>query len=86
MTYAWMELDSAPEDENVLIATDGGWTGEAMFLWSEAFDGDYLVQNWTWASGGTVKHEVYAWQPLPVFPDPKGWKEMHPKPPTRPMV
>jgi hypothetical protein len=75
----WMSLESAPEDTAVLIATDGGWVGEATYLWAEAFEGDYLIQNWTWAGGNTVRHEVYAWQELPVFPNPRVWKDEHPR-------
>lgn len=85
MADEWMSLDSAPEDESVLIATDGGWVGEATFLWGEAFFGDYLVQNWSWASGFAVKHEVLAWMPLPSFADPRAWKEAHPKVATKPI-
>ncbi|WP_089177181.1 hypothetical protein [Bosea sp. AS-1] len=57
----WQTIDSAPEDEWLLVATTGGWVGEAMVL-----DG-----VWKWASGNVFHSDIVPlkWMPLPEHPE-----------------
>ena len=58
----WRSIDTAPEDERVILATAGNWVGEAIMLRNE-FTGE---QDWTWVdTGKPTRHSLYGWQPLP---------------------
>ena len=69
MSY-WRSIDTAPEDEHVILATSGGHVGEAIML----IDEDTGKQKWAWAFGPVhPNHEPYGWQPMPSaidFPVP----------------
>ncbi|WP_089177185.1 hypothetical protein [Bosea sp. AS-1] len=60
----WRDLASAPEDEWVLLATTGGWVGEAMVIEGE----------WKWASGNVFHSDIVPlkWMPLPEHPESSG--------------
>lgn len=62
----WQPIETAPEDEWVILATSGEHVGEALFILFE--DERY----WKWASGFTVspEHVPLAWMPLPPPPSP----------------
>lgn len=58
----WRDIGSAPEDERILVATSGGWVGEASLA-----DGE-----WRWSGSGHVLHSntvPLKWMPLPEHPD-----------------
>lgn len=57
----WRSIDNAPEDEWLLVATTGGWVGEATVI-----DGE-----WKWASGHVFHSDIVPqkWMPLPRHPD-----------------
>jgi hypothetical protein len=57
----WQDISTPPEDEWLLVATSGGWVGEAMVL-----DGE-----WKWASGHVFHSDIVPlkWMPLPEHPD-----------------
>lgn len=58
----WHSIDTAPEDEHVILATSGDHVGEALML----IDEDTGRQKWTWASGPVSKfHEPLGWRPMP---------------------
>lgn len=63
----WQTMETAPRDENVLLATSGGWVGEARFelMHDQTWD-------WIWASGSIVheQHKKLGWRPLPAPPEP----------------
>lgn len=62
----WFDLSDAPEDEWVLLATSGGWVGEALMLRSE----DTGEQRWQWVSGRLNSQITpLKWMPLPEHPD-----------------
>jgi hypothetical protein len=60
----WQPLSTVPEDEWLLVATTGGWVGEAMVL-----DG-----VWKWASGNVFHSDIVPleWMPLPEHPEISG--------------
>jgi hypothetical protein len=60
------DMDAAPYDDKVTLATSGGWVGDACRLEREDDDcGDM----WVWAdTRSTVTHRLIAWQHLPVHP------------------
>lgn len=61
MTY-WRSIDTAPEDQHVILATSGDHVGEAIMLTDE----DTGQQKWAWALGPLhPNHTPYGWQPLP---------------------
>ena len=77
---AWQSIETAPEDEHILIATTGGHVGTAY--WTDEGDG----KVWAWGhaerDGGQCLHAnltPLAWMPLPAHP---GEPEM----PTHPSV
>lgn len=58
----WRSIDTAPEDERVILATAGNWVGEAIMLRNE----DTGEQEWNWVdTGKPTRHSLYGWQPLP---------------------
>lgn len=65
-TGGWRPIESAPKDENILVATTGDWVGEARL--------DYHPHNdnwvWIWAGGDPIheSHKLLAWMPLPEHP------------------
>lgn len=59
----WRSIDTAPEDWRVILATAGGWVGEAIMLRDE----DTGEQVWTWVDTGKPSlHSCYGWMPLPA--------------------
>ncbi len=59
----WRSIDTAPEDCRVILATAGGWVGEAIMLRDE----DTGEQVWTWVDTGKPSlHSCYGWMPLPA--------------------
>ena len=65
LPYAgWLPIDSAPEDEHVILATSGGHVGEAVMLRDE----DAGEPKWTWALGPVhPDHKPLGWKPMPKF-------------------
>lgn len=66
----WQPIDTAPEDEHILIATSGGHVGTAY--WTDEGDG----KVWAWGhpekDHGQYVHpklEPLGWMPLPKHPD-----------------
>jgi len=58
----WRSIDTAPEDQHVILATVGGFVGEAIML----FDEDTGNQKWAWALGPVhPNHTPLGWMPLP---------------------
>ena len=58
----WRSIDTAPEDQHVILGTSGGHVGEAIML----VDEDTGRQKWAWALGPLhPNHIPYGWQPLP---------------------
>lgn len=58
----WRSIDTAPEDQHVILGTSGGHVGEAIML----IDEDTGQQKWAWALGPLhPNHTPYGWQPLP---------------------
>lgn len=66
----WLHLESAPEDQWVLLATTGGWVGEALMLRSE----ETGKQLWQWSSGKRINEKLapLKWMPLPEHPESSG--------------
>ena len=59
---SWRSIDTAPEDQHVILCTSGGHVGEAIML----IDEDTGQQKWAWALGPLhPNHIPYGWQPLP---------------------
>lgn len=80
---SWRSIDTAPEDQHVILCTSGGHVGEAIML----IDEDTGQQKWAWALDPLhPNHIPYGWQALPdgldapvasdlragVFDDPTG--------------
>ena len=58
----WRSIDTAPEDQHVILCTSGGHVGEAIML----IDEDTGKQKWAWALGPLhPNHMPFGWQPLP---------------------
>ena len=58
----WHSINTAPEDEHVILATSGDHVGEALML----RDQDTGEQKWTWAGGPVSKfHTPLGWRPMP---------------------
>lgn len=58
----WRSIDTAPEDEHIILCTSGGHVGEALML----IDEDTGRQKWTWALGPVHHHHTpFGWMPLP---------------------
>lgn len=58
----WRSIDTAPEDQHVILCTSGGHVGEAIML----VDEDTGQQKWAWALGPLhPNHIPYGWQALP---------------------
>lgn len=58
----WHSINTAPEDEHVILATSGDHVGEALML----RDQDSGEQKWTWAGGPVSKfHMPLGWRPMP---------------------
>lgn len=65
----WLPVETAPEDEHVILATAGGHVGEALMLRDE----DTGAQKWTWALGPVhPNHAPLGWRPLPPPPTEEG--------------
>lgn len=67
----WRDISTAPKDENVILATTDGWSGEAIYM----LDADGETWRWRWAGSFNPLHENHrplAWQPLPSPPAVKG--------------
>ena len=63
----WLPVDTAPEDQHVILMTTGGHVGEALMLRDE----DTGQQKWTWALGPVhPNHTPLGWQPMPLPPPP----------------
>lgn len=69
---AWRSVESAPEDEHILIATSGGHVGTAF--WTDEGDG----KVWAWGhpqkDHGQYVHQnltPIGWMPLPKPPEEK---------------
>ncbi len=67
----WLPIESAPKDENVIIATTKDWVGEARL--------DYHAhnENWRWVWANTdmpiaPELEPLKWQHLPAHPGISG--------------
>lgn len=59
---AWRPIHSAPEDTHVILATSGGFVGEALMLRDE----DTGQKKWTWALGPVhANHVPLGWMPMP---------------------
>ncbi len=67
----WQDIATTPEDKHVLLATSGGWVGEAIRL---SHPNDPEDDIWEWASGHRVafEHKPLGWQPLPPPPTGNG--------------
>lgn len=58
----WHSINTAPEDEHVILATSGDHVGEALML----RDQDTGEQKWTWAGAPVSKfHTPLGWRPMP---------------------
>jgi len=58
----WHSINTAPEDEHVILATSGDHVGEALML----ADQDTGEQKWTWAGAPVSKfHTPLGWRPMP---------------------
>jgi hypothetical protein len=64
----WQPIGTQPTDEWVILATTGGWVGEAIYgedeenpqwRWKGAASREYIHQNFT----------PLGWQPLPASPE-----------------
>ena len=68
--HAWRPIETAPEDENVLVATTGGWVDTAF--WTD--DGDGPKWWWLVSANNYAKHPLHPnlvpthWMPLPKHP------------------
>jgi hypothetical protein len=68
--HAWRPIESAPEDENVLVATEGGHVDCAF--WTD--DGDGPKWWWLVSANEYAKHPLHPnlipthWMPLPKHP------------------
>lgn len=67
----WQPIETAPEDENVLVATTGGWVDTAF--WTD--DGDGPKWWWLISANEYAKHPLHPnlipthWMPLPKHPE-----------------
>jgi hypothetical protein len=67
----WQPIETAPEDENVLVATTGGWVDTAF--WTDE-DGEGRKWWWLISAKEYAKHPIHAslapthWMPLPKHP------------------
>lgn len=67
---AWQPIDTAPEDENILVATQGGYVDTAF--WTDDGDG----RKWWWLESANkyAPHPIHPnlvpthWMPLPKHP------------------
>lgn len=74
MPSAFRPPETAPEDEPVILATSGGWIGEAWMLVNE----DTGQQEWWWVGRdpqgkerrADLHFQLLGWQPMPAHPDP----------------
>lgn len=58
----WRPIHTAPEDTHVILATRGGFVGEALMIRDE----DTGRQKWTWALGPVhPNHVPLGWMPMP---------------------
>lgn len=58
----WHSIDTAPEDQHVILATTGGFVGEAIMLLDETTG----KQKWAWALGPVhPNHVPLGWQHMP---------------------
>lgn len=70
LAAGWLPIESAPEDENVLVATQGGFVDTAF--WTDEGDGP----KWWWlvSANEHAKHPLHPnltpthWMPLPKHP------------------
>ena len=58
---AWRPLSTAPTDEWVILATSGGWVGEAIY------GEDEDAPSWRWSQGQApiTSFTPLGWMPLP---------------------
>lgn len=64
----WQPMESAPEDEAVILATTGGWVGQASKSFQHPGEDEC---RWAWAGAEEPLNEnlvPVAWQPLPPHP------------------
>jgi hypothetical protein len=67
----WRPIETAPEDENVLVATTGGWVDTAF--WTD--DGDGPKWWWLLSASAYARHPLHPdlvpthWMPLPKHPE-----------------
>lgn len=67
----WQPIETAPEDEAVILATTGGWVGQASKSFQHPGEDEC---HWCWAGREEPIHENHvplAWQPLPSPPEVK---------------
>ena len=62
----WQPIETAPEDEKVIIATDLGWIDTAFGTTDE----DTGIKTWFWQGGREVhpNNTITHWTPLPGPP------------------
>ena len=62
----WQPVETAPEDEKVIIYTDLGWIDTAFGVTDE----DTGIKQWFWCDGKEVhsNNNITHWQPLPEPP------------------
>lgn len=65
----WLPIESAPEDDAVLIYTTSGWIDTAYYVADE----DTGERIWEWFGAGKIhpKHTPTHWMPLPDPPEPQ---------------
>jgi hypothetical protein len=71
--HAWRPIETAPEDENILVATTGGWVDTAF--WTDEGEG----RQWWWlvSANKFAQYPIHPdlvpthWMPLPKHPDAK---------------
>lgn len=67
----WLPIETAPEDENILVATTGGHVDTAF--WTD--DGDGLKWWWLESANKYAPHPIHPdlvpthWMPLPKHPE-----------------
>lgn len=64
---AWRPIETVPDDEAVLLATEGGWVGQASKSFQYPREDEL---HWCWAGANEPLHPTLkplAWMPLPKF-------------------
>lgn len=65
--FDWRPITTAPDDEAVILATEGGWVGQASKSYQYPHDDEL---HWCWAGANGPLHQTLkpvAWMPLPKF-------------------